>query len=55
MHRFNMAHRKAAREVFPAAVKARTPISCPDGKATSSCRRRRVSQKGTVLAWQLWE
>ena len=26
MHRFNMAHRKAAREVFPAAVKARTPI-----------------------------
>jgi aryl-alcohol dehydrogenase-like predicted oxidoreductase len=25
MHRFNMAHRKAAREVFPAAVKARTP------------------------------
>jgi aryl-alcohol dehydrogenase-like predicted oxidoreductase len=26
MHRFNMAHRKAAKEVFPAAVKARTPI-----------------------------
>lgn len=26
MHRFNMAHRKAATEVFPAAVKARTPI-----------------------------
>src|SRR5215471_11983368 len=26
MHRFNMAHRKAAHEVFPAAVKARTPI-----------------------------
>jgi aryl-alcohol dehydrogenase-like predicted oxidoreductase len=26
MHRFNMAHRKAAREVFPAAAKARTPI-----------------------------
>jgi len=26
MHRFNMAHRKAAREVFPVAVKARTPI-----------------------------
>lgn len=26
MHRFNMAHRKAAREVFPAALKARTPI-----------------------------
>ena len=23
MHRFNMAHRKAAREVFPAAAKAR--------------------------------
>ena len=26
MHRFNMAHRKAAREVFPVAAKARTPI-----------------------------
>jgi aryl-alcohol dehydrogenase-like predicted oxidoreductase len=26
MHRFNMAHRKAAREVFPAATRARTPI-----------------------------
>jgi aryl-alcohol dehydrogenase-like predicted oxidoreductase len=26
MHRFNMAHRKAAREVFPAAAKARTPV-----------------------------
>ena len=26
MHRFNMAHRKAAREVFPPAAKARTPI-----------------------------
>lgn len=26
MHRFNMAHRKAAREVFPAARKARTPV-----------------------------
>jgi aryl-alcohol dehydrogenase-like predicted oxidoreductase len=26
MHRFNMAHRKAVREVFPAAAKARTPI-----------------------------
>ena len=26
MHRFNMAHRKAAQEVFPAAAKARTPI-----------------------------
>jgi aryl-alcohol dehydrogenase-like predicted oxidoreductase len=26
MHRFNMAHRKAAREVFPAAARARTPI-----------------------------
>jgi aryl-alcohol dehydrogenase-like predicted oxidoreductase len=26
MHRFNMAHRKAAREVFPAAAKARTPL-----------------------------
>jgi aryl-alcohol dehydrogenase-like predicted oxidoreductase len=26
MHRFNMAHRKAAREVFPTARKARTPI-----------------------------
>src|SRR5262249_39996697 len=26
MHRFNMAHRKAAQEVFPAALKARTPI-----------------------------
>ncbi|MCI0642734.1 MAG: hypothetical protein L0Y72_15865 [Gemmataceae bacterium] len=26
MHRFNMAHRKAAREVFPTATKARTPI-----------------------------
>jgi aryl-alcohol dehydrogenase-like predicted oxidoreductase len=26
MHRFNMAHRKAAHEVFPAAAKARVPI-----------------------------
>jgi aryl-alcohol dehydrogenase-like predicted oxidoreductase len=26
MHRFNMAHRKATVEVFPAAAKARTPI-----------------------------
>src|SRR5262249_35378120 len=26
MHRFNMAHRKAAQGVFPAAAKARTPI-----------------------------
>jgi aryl-alcohol dehydrogenase-like predicted oxidoreductase len=26
MHRFNMAHRKAAHEVFPAAAQARTPI-----------------------------
>jgi aryl-alcohol dehydrogenase-like predicted oxidoreductase len=26
MHRFNMAHRKAAREVFPAAVASETPI-----------------------------
>jgi aryl-alcohol dehydrogenase-like predicted oxidoreductase len=26
MHRFNMAHRKGAREVFPVAAKARTPI-----------------------------
>jgi aryl-alcohol dehydrogenase-like predicted oxidoreductase len=26
MHRFNMAHRKAAAEVFPAARKAKTPI-----------------------------
>src|SRR5262249_52474910 len=26
MHRFNMAHRKAAREVFPIAARARTPI-----------------------------
>jgi len=26
MHRFNMAHRKASREVFPVAVKARTPV-----------------------------
>ena len=26
MHRFNMAHRKAAREVFPVAIKTRTPI-----------------------------
>jgi aryl-alcohol dehydrogenase-like predicted oxidoreductase len=26
MHRFNMAHRKAEREVFPTAAKARTPI-----------------------------
>jgi aryl-alcohol dehydrogenase-like predicted oxidoreductase len=26
MHRFNMAHRKATREVFPAAAKARTPV-----------------------------
>jgi aryl-alcohol dehydrogenase-like predicted oxidoreductase len=26
MHRFNMAHRKAAHEVFPAAGQARTPI-----------------------------
>jgi aryl-alcohol dehydrogenase-like predicted oxidoreductase len=26
MHRFNMAHRKAALEVFPVAAKARTPV-----------------------------
>jgi aryl-alcohol dehydrogenase-like predicted oxidoreductase len=26
MHRFNMAHRKAATEVFPAALKSKTPI-----------------------------
>jgi aryl-alcohol dehydrogenase-like predicted oxidoreductase len=26
MHRFNMAHRKAAQEVFPTAAKTRTPI-----------------------------
>jgi aryl-alcohol dehydrogenase-like predicted oxidoreductase len=26
MHRFNMAHRKAADEVFPAAVAAQTPV-----------------------------
>lgn len=26
MHRFNMAHRKAAREVFPAAAAAQTPV-----------------------------
>jgi aryl-alcohol dehydrogenase-like predicted oxidoreductase len=26
MHRFNTAHRKAAREVFPAAAQARTPV-----------------------------
>ncbi len=26
MHRINMAHRKAVREVFPAAVRAKTPI-----------------------------
>jgi aryl-alcohol dehydrogenase-like predicted oxidoreductase len=26
MHRFNMAHRKSAREVFPVADKARTPV-----------------------------
>jgi aryl-alcohol dehydrogenase-like predicted oxidoreductase len=26
MHRFNMAHRKAASKVFPAAIKARTPV-----------------------------
>ncbi|HTU90421.1 MAG TPA: hypothetical protein VMF69_10130 [Gemmataceae bacterium] len=26
MHRFNMAHRKATQEVFPAAAQARTPI-----------------------------
>ncbi len=26
MHRFNMAHRKAAREVFPAASDTRTPV-----------------------------
>jgi aryl-alcohol dehydrogenase-like predicted oxidoreductase len=26
MHRFNMAHRKAVRDVFPAAAKAQTPI-----------------------------
>jgi len=26
MHRFNMAHRKAAHEVFPVAAKARTPV-----------------------------
>jgi aryl-alcohol dehydrogenase-like predicted oxidoreductase len=26
MHRFNMAHRKATREVFPTAVRAKTPV-----------------------------
>lgn len=26
MHRFNMAHRKAAHEVFPAAAESRTPV-----------------------------
>jgi aryl-alcohol dehydrogenase-like predicted oxidoreductase len=26
MHRYNMAHRKAAREVFPSAIEARTPV-----------------------------
>jgi aryl-alcohol dehydrogenase-like predicted oxidoreductase len=26
MHRFNMAHRKAAREVFPYAIKSQTPV-----------------------------
>jgi aryl-alcohol dehydrogenase-like predicted oxidoreductase len=26
MHRYNMAHRKSAQEVFPAAAKARTPV-----------------------------
>jgi aryl-alcohol dehydrogenase-like predicted oxidoreductase len=26
MHRFNMAHRKAAREVFPTAVRTKTPV-----------------------------
>jgi len=26
MHRFNMAHRKASREVFPSAVKSKTPV-----------------------------
>jgi hypothetical protein len=26
MHRFNMAHRKAAKEVFPAAIDSKTPI-----------------------------
>jgi aryl-alcohol dehydrogenase-like predicted oxidoreductase len=26
MHRYNMAHRKAAAEVFPAAIEARTPV-----------------------------
>jgi aryl-alcohol dehydrogenase-like predicted oxidoreductase len=26
MHRFNMAHRKAVREVFPTAIRTRTPI-----------------------------
>jgi aryl-alcohol dehydrogenase-like predicted oxidoreductase len=26
MHRFNMAHRKAADEVFPTAIKSRTPV-----------------------------
>jgi aryl-alcohol dehydrogenase-like predicted oxidoreductase len=26
MHRFNMAHRKAARDVFPTAVRAKTPV-----------------------------
>jgi aryl-alcohol dehydrogenase-like predicted oxidoreductase len=26
MHRFNMAHRKAANEVFPAAIKSKTPV-----------------------------
>jgi len=26
MHRFNMAHRKAVQEVFPAAIKSKTPV-----------------------------
>jgi aryl-alcohol dehydrogenase-like predicted oxidoreductase len=26
MHRFNMAHRKAAAEVFPSAIKSKTPV-----------------------------
>jgi aryl-alcohol dehydrogenase-like predicted oxidoreductase len=26
MHRFNMAHRKASREVFPTAIRTRTPV-----------------------------
>ena len=26
MHRFNMAHRKAANEVFPSAIAAQTPV-----------------------------